>query len=83
MNSYAQSLPAELQDPEVVSLNRMPMRNTAFAFESRQLAQQRSKENSAYFLSLNGSWKFNWVKDPADRPVDFFKPDSGVKSIGR
>jgi beta-galactosidase len=69
----AQSLPSELQTPEIVSVNRMPMRATAFAFESRELAQQREKEKSKYFLSLNGSWKFNWVQDPRKRPEDFYK----------
>jgi len=71
----AQDLPIELQTPEIVAINRMPMRASAFAFESRQLAEKRQKENSAYFLSLNGSWKFNWVKDPRQRPLDFFKTD--------
>jgi beta-galactosidase len=72
---HAQELPTELQTPEIVSVNRMPMRATAFAFESRELAQQREKEKSKYFLSLNGIWKFNWVQDPRKRPADFYKPD--------
>ncbi|MBQ0006415.1 MAG: DUF4981 domain-containing protein, partial [Alistipes sp.] len=25
------------------------------------------------YLSLNGNWKFNWVKEPSLRPVDFYK----------
>ena len=71
----AQDLPVELQTPEIVSVNRMPMRAEAFAFESKALATKRTKENSAYFMSLNGTWKFNWVQDPAKRPVDFYKTD--------
>lgn len=71
----AQQLPSELQTPEVVSLNRMPMRASAFAFENRELATKKIKEKSDYFLSLNGTWKFNWVKDPHKRPMDFYKTD--------
>ncbi len=71
---FAQSLPTELQTPEVVSVNRMPMRATAFAYENAELAQKQAKENSKYFLSLNGSWKFNWVQNPNDRPKDFYNP---------
>lgn len=71
----AQQLPSELQSPEVVSLNRMPMRASAFAYENRELASKRNKEKSAYFISLNGTWKFNWVQDPRKRPTDFYKPD--------
>ncbi|MDD5148876.1 MAG: glycoside hydrolase family 2 TIM barrel-domain containing protein, partial [Flavobacterium sp.] len=31
-----------------------------------------------YYQSLNGSWKFNWVKSPDMRPVDFYKTDFNV-----
>ncbi|WP_448635984.1 hypothetical protein [Pedobacter panaciterrae] len=70
-----QQLPSELQTPEVVSVNRMPMRASAFAFENKNLASKREKEKSDYFLTLNGQWKFNWVQDPHKRPDDFFKTD--------
>ncbi|AHF15475.1 glycoside hydrolase family 2 TIM barrel-domain containing protein [Niabella soli] len=71
----AQTLPTELQTPEVVGWNRMPMRANAFAFESRQLATTRKKEQSAWFISLNGNWRFNWVQNPNNRPRDFYKTD--------
>lgn len=71
----AQQLPVELQTPEIVSVNRMPMRASAFAFESRELAVKRQKEQSGYFISMNGDWKFNWVQDPRKRPLDFYKTD--------
>ena len=66
-------LPMELQTPELVSINRMPMRNSAFAFENKEMAKQFDREKSANFFSLNGSWKFNWVKNPNDRPQNFYK----------
>ncbi len=72
INSHAQQLPYELQAPEVVSVNRMPMRANAFAFESIDLATKASREKSKNFLSLNGDWKFNWVNDPRKRPYDFY-----------
>ena len=69
----AQELPTELQTPEIVSVNRMPMRAQFYAFENRAMAEKRLKEKSGYFISLNGTWKFNWVKDPRKRPADFFQ----------
>lgn len=39
---------------------------------------------SPYYLTLNGAWKFHWVKQPSDRPLNFFSPafdDSGWKTI--
>lgn len=68
-------LPVELQTPEIVSVNRLPMRAAGFAFESKELAAKRQKELSGYFISLNGDWKFNWVQDPRNRPVDFYTTD--------
>lgn len=35
---------------------------------------------SDYYLSLNGNWKFNWVKQPSERPVNFFKTNFDVSS---
>ena len=28
-----------------------------------------------YQLSLNGIWRFHWVPEPSQRPLDFFKTD--------
>ena len=39
---------------------------------------------SDWYHSLNGTWKFNWVKKPSERPMDFYKKDfdiSGWKEI--
>lgn len=33
---------------------------------------------SEYYQSLNGNWKFNWVKQPSERPVDFYKESYNV-----
>jgi len=32
-------------------------------------------EQSPYYMSLNGTWKFNWVRNPDKRPVNFYRPD--------
>lgn len=75
LNLFGQNLPTELMTPKIVSVNRMPMRATGYAYENQELAEKRIKENSKYFLSLNGNWKFNWVKNPNDRPKDFYLTD--------
>ncbi|MFI2742878.1 glycoside hydrolase family 2 TIM barrel-domain containing protein [Zhouia sp. PK063] len=36
--------------------------------------------NSSLYQSLNGDWKFNWVKQPSERPMDFYKDDFDVSS---
>ncbi|WP_034041710.1 glycoside hydrolase family 2 TIM barrel-domain containing protein [Wocania ichthyoenteri] len=48
--------------------HKLPPRATYFGFESEDITV---KEKSKRYLSLNGQWKFNWVKDPKMRPTTF------------
>ena len=63
----------EWKDPKINEVNRAPMHANYFAYESADAAKKGVKENSANFMSLNGSWKFFWVKDADARPTDFWK----------
>ena len=65
----------EWENPQVNSINREPMHATLMPYESFEKALQAIRFESSYFKSLNGQWKFNWVRKPADRPKDFFKSD--------
>lgn len=38
------------------------------------------KPESPYYQSLDGQWKFNWVKQPSERPVDFYKESYNASS---
>ena len=69
----------EWKDPKVNAVNRAPMHTNYFAYESDNAAQKGIKENSANFMTLNGTWKFNWVKDADSRPTDFWKTDFNDK----
>ena len=37
-------------------------------------------DQSPYYMSLNGNWKFNWVKGVDNRPQGFQAPDYDVSS---
>ena len=63
----------EWKDPRTNAVNRAPMHANYFAYESDDVAKKGIKENSSNFMSLNGVWKFNWVKDADSRPTDFWK----------
>lgn len=63
----------EWRNPEVNAVNRAPMHTNYFAFESADAAKKDVKEQSANYMTLNGVWKFNWVKDADARPTDFWK----------
>ena len=63
----------EWKNPQVNAVNRAPMHTNYFAYENSGLAQSGQKQNSANYMSLNGLWKFNWVKNSDMRPLDFWK----------
>ena len=63
----------EWQDAEINAINRAPMHANFFAYENTDAATKAVKEKSANYMSLNGSWKFFWVKDADARPTDFWK----------
>ncbi|NDV58573.1 glycoside hydrolase family 2 TIM barrel-domain containing protein [Bacteroides sp. 519] len=70
---FAQS--NEWKNPEINAVNRAPMHTNYFAYESVDTAQKGVKEKSANYMTLNGIWKFNWVKDSDGRPLDFYRTD--------
>ena len=74
---FAQNSP--WQDPELNQINRAPMHSSYFAFESEDLAEQGCKEESTNFMSLNGTWNFNWVENAWERPTDYFGVDYNDK----
>ncbi len=69
----------EWQDLEVNAVHRLPMHTRYFAYESGEAARAGDPSASRNYLSLNGSWKFNWVKEVAMRPTDFYRSDYNDK----
>ena len=57
----------------MIGQNKEPPHNTLIPYQDSQSALTGKYESSHYYKSLNGKWKFNWVKKPSDRPVDFYK----------
>ncbi len=59
-------------DPAVNEINRAPMHADFFAYENDEVA---APEKSSNYMSINGVWKFKWVKDAHIRQTDFWKSD--------
>jgi beta-galactosidase len=68
------------EDPTVIGLNKEPGHCTLMPYADVASAQDGRREMSTFYRSLNGKWKFNWVNQPADRPVDFYQTDYDVSS---
>ena len=69
----------EWHDLQVNAINRLPLHTLHFAYDPNDFsgtgAESLPKEKSMNYMSLDGTWKFNWVKDADQRPTDFYKTD--------
>ena len=72
----------EWHDAGVNAVNRAPMHTDYFAYESPELAARGERESSAYYMSLNGLWKFNWVRHADARPTGFWRADYNDRAWG-
>ena len=63
------------ENHEIFGINKETPHAQLFPFENEKAALLGEKECSQRYQSLNGFWKFHWVRNPADRPIDFFQTD--------
>lgn len=68
------------ENPAVFAVNKEKTRATAMVYSTREKALDNDYSASEYYQLLSGKWKFNWVATPAERPVDFYKPDYDISS---
>ena len=64
----------EWESPQLLALNKELPHASFFSFKNVESARKVLPEHSDFWLSLNGNWKFHWVKTPEERPKDFFDP---------
>ena len=69
----------EWHDLQVNEINRLPLHTLHFAYDPNDFAgtgaEYLDKKKSMNYLSLEGTWKFNWVANADERPTDFYKTD--------
>ena len=65
----------EWQSPQQLGLNKETPHAWFFSFGDLASARKVLPENSSLWMSLDGTWKFNWVANPEERPQDFYKTD--------
>ncbi len=68
-----------IEDQTIISENKEDTHTTFYSFSNEKNAIKNEYQNSKNYLSLNGTWKFNWVKRPIDKPFDFFSPSYNTK----
>lgn len=70
----------EWQCPDSLAYNKELPRATFARFADVESARKVLPENSKYWMSLDGDWKFSWVKTPSERPVNFYEPSYDVSN---
>ena len=73
------------ENEHIIGINKLPAHSLYVPFSSEAALKEDptfnapwEKTNSDLWQSLDGNWKFNWVKQPSERPVDFYKKDYDV-----
>ncbi|MDR1370391.1 MAG: GH92 family glycosyl hydrolase [Dysgonamonadaceae bacterium] len=70
----------EWENEQVFAVNKEDGHNTYIPYPSTEsliadkyFDKPWETPSSVYYCSLNGNWKFHWVKQPSERPLNFFQ----------
>lgn len=73
------------ENEAIFAINKEAGRATFMPYPSVEAMQADSsyrrqwlRPDSPDYMLLNGTWKFNWVKQPSERPADFYKTSFDV-----
>ncbi|MCR4029702.1 MULTISPECIES: glycoside hydrolase family 2 TIM barrel-domain containing protein [Flavobacterium] len=75
-NNYAQN--NEWENPQILDRGKEAGRSSFLLFSNEAELKENNPKKSALYQSLNGLWKFDIVKTPAQRPANFFEPGLNV-----
>ncbi|MDE5880830.1 MAG: DUF4981 domain-containing protein, partial [Muribaculaceae bacterium] len=70
----------EWQCPDSIGYNKELPRATFYYFGDTESARKVLPENSEYWMSLDGVWKFHWVPEPSQRLESAYKQNGTVES---
>lgn len=68
----------EWNDPSQLGLNKEMPRAWFFSFDTKDNARKVLPENSVYWKSLDGTWKFHYATSPDKRAKNFWRTDFDV-----
>jgi len=74
----SQTGPEDWENPAVAHVGTEAPRATFVPYPDAASALRLGPKESPRYLSLNGTWRFHWSPRPADRPLDFWKPEADV-----
>lgn len=72
---FSQQQQNEWENPNVLDRHKEEGHTQFVVYQNETVAKEGIHKNSEYYKSLNGDWKFSLVKNPEQRPEDFYKAD--------
>ncbi len=87
--AFAWAQAPDWENEQVIAIDKEPAHATGLSFETIDSVitaytmktpadALKAWRNSSFHQSLNGKWKFHWVKSPEERPADFYRIDFDV-----
>lgn len=67
------------ENPEIFNIGQEEPRAAFLPFETIAALQKNDQGQSPYYQSLDGQWKFHWVRSPEERPQEFYQSDFNDK----
>ncbi len=71
-----------IQNIEVISENKLDAHASFTSYSSEENALNKKANEAKYYKSLDGVWKFKWVRSPKDKPSEFINPKTDVSNWG-
>jgi len=78
----AESTRPEWNNLDILQIGREAPHANMMSYPTEEAALAYDRSTSPWFRTLNGEWKFNWVRKPADRPVGFENPAYDISDWG-
>ncbi len=64
----------EWDNPQIIGRDKGPAHCWLMPYANTGQAMTGARTASPYYQCLNGKWRFNWLKSPDERSIDFHRP---------
>ncbi len=75
LSSYPQESRNEWENQKILDRNKEDGRSYFILYKSESRAMESDSKRSSFYKDLNGTWKFDIVKHPSQKPDNFYKID--------
>ena len=72
------SFAEDWQNQNVIGINKESAHCTMMPYSDTKKALACKRVKSENYMSLNGTWKFKWSRQPSMRPIDFYRPEFDI-----